>query len=109
MITLSLLAQRAGDNDGRWGHMDGCGGGWMWLWGTLMNLSWVGIIAAAVWAVSRSRDGTRPSRQRANHDERYANGELTTAACTKRIGQLRRAEARRVGIEGGRRVKTRVG
>lgn len=32
MITLSLLAQRAGDNDGRWGHMDGWGGGWMWLW-----------------------------------------------------------------------------
>lgn len=64
MDTLSVLAQRAGDNDGWWGHMDGWGGGWMWLSGTLMMLSWVVAIAAAVWLLSRSRDGTRPSRAR---------------------------------------------
>lgn len=89
MITLSLLAQQAVDNDGRWGHMDGWGGGWMWLWGTLMMLSWVAIIAAAVWAVSRSRDGTRTSRAREILDERYAGGELTSEEYRERLEHLR--------------------
>ncbi len=89
MITLSLLAQRAGDNDGRWGHMDGWGGGWMWLWGTLMMLSWVAIIAAAVWALSRSRDGARTSRAREILDERYASGELTSEEYRERLEHLR--------------------
>ena len=89
MITLSLLAQRAEDNDGRWGHMDGWGGGWMWLWGTLMMFSWVAIIAAAVWALSRSRDGARTSRAREILDERYASGELTTEEYRERLDHLR--------------------
>ena len=89
MNTLSVLAQGVGDNDGRWDHMDGWGGGWMWLWGSLMMLSWVVIIAAAVWLVSRSRDGTRPSRAREILDERYARGELTTDEYRERLEQLR--------------------
>lgn len=89
MNTLSVLARRAGDNDDWWGHMDGWGGGWMWLWGTLMMLSWVAIIAAAVWVVSRSRDGTRPNRAREILDERYARGELTTEEYRERLEQLR--------------------
>lgn len=88
MNTLSVLAQRAGDDDGWWGHMDGWGGGWMWLWGTLMMLSWVAIIAAAVWFVGRSRDGARTSRAREILDERYARGELTTEEYRERIEQL---------------------
>ena len=86
--TVSMLAQRAGDNDG-WGHMDGWGGGWMWLWGTLMMLSWVAIIAAAVWLFSRSRDGSQPSRAREILDERYARGELTSEEYRERLEQLR--------------------
>jgi putative membrane protein len=89
MDTLSVLAQRARDNDDWWGHMDGWGGGWMWLWGTLMMLSWVAIIAAAVWFLSRSRDGTRPSRAREILDERYARGELTTEEYRERLEELR--------------------
>lgn len=61
----------------------------MWLWGSLMMLSWVVIIAAAVWLVSRSRDGTRPSRAREILDERYARGELTTDEYRERLEQLR--------------------
>lgn len=40
------------------GHMGGWGGGRMWLWGTLMVLFWVAIIAGVVWLVSRGRTGT---------------------------------------------------
>ena len=47
MLTFTTLAQVVADTDG-WGHMDGWGGGWMWLWGTLMMFSWVAIIAAAI-------------------------------------------------------------
>ena len=61
----------------------------MWLWGTLMMLSWVAIIAAAVWALSRSRDGTRTSRAREILDERYASGELTTEEYRERLEHLR--------------------
>ncbi len=86
-LTLTL-AQRAGDDDGWWGHMDGWGGGWMWLWGTPMMLSWVAIIAAAVWLVTRSRDGVRPSSARELLDERYARGELTTEQYRERLDHL---------------------
>lgn len=69
MHTLNTLAFVLADTHG-WGHMDGWGGGWMWLWGTLMMLSWVAIIAAAVWLVSRGRDGTStgaPSALNSSH------------------------------------------
>jgi len=89
MTTLTVLAPPAGNGDGWWGHMDGWGGGWMWLWGTLMMLSWVVIIAAAVWAVSRSRDGDRTSRAREILEERYARGELTTEEYRERLEHLR--------------------
>ena len=92
MHTLNTLAFVLADTHG-WGHMDGWGGGWMWLWGTLMMLSWVAIIAAAVWLVSRGRDGTStgamPSRARDILDERYARGELSTEEYRERLDQLR--------------------
>lgn len=73
-----------------YGHMDGWGGGWMWLWGTLMMLSWVAIIAGAVWLVLRSRSGGPASGGRARQilDERYARGELDTEEYRDRLDHL---------------------
>jgi putative membrane protein len=90
MTIFATFAQVTADND-RWGHMDGWGGGWMWLWGTLMMLSWVAIIAAAIWFLSRSRDtaGSRPSRAREILEERYARGELSTEEYRERLDHLR--------------------
>lgn len=77
----------------RFGHMGGWGGGWMWLWGTLMMFSWIAIIVGAFWLVSRSRNGSadevKSSRARDILDERYASGELTTEEYRERLDQLR--------------------
>ncbi len=80
--TNTLLAQSAG----WWDHMSGWGGGWMWLWGTLMMLSWVAIIAGAVWVVLRGRDGR--SRAQDLLEERYARGEIDTEEYRERLEQL---------------------
>ena len=86
-IAATLLAQ---NDDGWWDHMSGTGGGWMWLWGTLMMLTWVAVIAAAVWFVARSLSGGSPSSgAREILDERYARGELTTEEYRERLDQLR--------------------
>lgn len=87
MLVLARLTQQFADRDG-WGHMDGWGGGWMWLWGSLMMLSWVAIIGAAVWFLGRSRNETRPSRAREVLDERYARGELSTDEYRERLEHL---------------------
>jgi putative membrane protein len=75
--TLALLAQQRWDNH----PMHGWDGGWMWLWGTLMMLTWAVIIAAAVWLVIRvnRRDGDRSDTTEARQilDERLARGEIT--------------------------------
>ena len=87
LITLSetILAQA------RWGdHMRGWDGGWMWLWGTLMMLTWVAIIAAAVWLIIRSVRGDGDSRRaREVLDERFARGELTVEEYRERREALR--------------------
>lgn len=91
MSTFATIAQQFADADG-WGHMDGWGGGWMWLWGTLMMFSWVAIIAAAIWLVGRNRDTSAPrssSRAREILEERYASGELTTEEYSERLGHIR--------------------
>lgn len=89
MSIVATVAQQLADNGG-WGHMEGWGGGWMWLWGSLMMLSWVVVIAAAVWFLGRSRDDRpRPSRAREILDERYASGDLTTEEYRERLEQLR--------------------
>ncbi|WP_205712170.1 SHOCT domain-containing protein [Euzebya rosea] len=82
--TNTLLAQAGG----WWDHMSGWGGGWMWLWGTLMMLSWVAIIAGAVWVVLRGRDGDARSRARDLLQERYARGEIDTEEYRERLEQL---------------------
>lgn len=80
-LRLGVLAQSDG-----WGHMDGWGGGWMWVWSSLMMLSWVAIIATAVWLVGRNRgDG----RARDILDERLARGELSPEEHRECVRQLR--------------------
>lgn len=89
MPNLTTLAQVVADTDG-WGHMDGWGGGWMWLWGTLMMFSWVAIIAAAIWFfTNRNTAGTRSPRAREILEERYASGELSTEEYRERLDNLR--------------------
>ena len=85
----SIATLFAQTDDGWSGHMRGWGGGWMWLWGTLMMLTWVAVIAAAVWLVARSLGDGRPSRAREILDERYARGELTTDEYRERLDALR--------------------
>lgn len=46
MTAAATLLARA--DDGWWDRLSGWGGGWMWVWGTLMMLTWVAVIAAAV-------------------------------------------------------------
>lgn len=81
---LGVLAQASG-----WDHMSGWGGGWMWLWGTLMMLSWAAIIAAAVWFVLRADPDRSRSRAREILDERLASGELTPGEYRERRDALR--------------------
>jgi putative membrane protein len=77
---LALLAQQRWD-----GHpMHGWDGGWMWLWGSLMMLTWVAIIAAAVWLVIRANHANRGNGDTNDTtgakrvlDERLARGEIT--------------------------------
>lgn len=82
-----------GQENGWWDHMSGGGSGWMWLWGTLMMLTWVAVIAGAVWLVARGvrrPGGTGGGRGRARDilDERYARGELSTEEYRERLEAL---------------------
>jgi putative membrane protein len=81
---LGVLAQASG-----WDHMRGWGGGWMWLWGTLMMLSWAAIIAAAAWFVLRAGRDRSGSRARDLLDERLASGDLTPQEYRERRDALR--------------------
>ncbi|MEZ5170656.1 MAG: SHOCT domain-containing protein [Acidimicrobiia bacterium] len=86
--TLGLAEMLAGG----WGHMDGWGGGWMWLWGSLMMIFWVAVIGIAVWLVMRGQDRgprERGERPREILAERYARGELTTDEYHERLEALR--------------------
>lgn len=59
-------------------HMRGWDGGWMWLWGSLMMLTWALIVGAVVWFLlgRRTREPQR-SRSLDILDERFARGELS--------------------------------
>ena len=85
MNTLVLIAQEFAND----GHMDGWGGGWMWLWGSLMMLTWVAVIAGAVWLVVRSTGQRRPDRAREILGERYARGDLDIDEYHEKLEQLR--------------------
>ena len=80
-------------DDNRWGHMDGWGGGWMWLWGVAMMVLFavlvVWLIRAVMGAPGAARDAGRPGdRAREILAERYARGELTTEEYRERLDHL---------------------
>ena len=85
---LSLFAQ-----SDRWDHMNGWGGGWMWLWGLAMMILFVVLL---VWLVRSSADPVglgSASRDPADGAreilaERYAKGELSTEEYRERINEL---------------------
>ncbi len=86
----TLLPQRSD-----WGHMNGWGGGGMWLWGVLMMALFVVLI---VWLV-RARTGSAGPEQSKTVEpkeqargilaERLAKGELSTEEYRERLDALR--------------------
>jgi putative membrane protein len=78
--------------DDSWRHGWGPGSGWGWLWGPIVLLLWVALVATVVWFVARSaRPRERSGAERAKDvlAERYARGELTTEEYRERLEQLR--------------------
>ncbi len=89
MIAVFLFAQS--DN---WDHMNGWGGGWMWLWGVAMMTFFVALV---VWLIRVSEGAGGPAgpaprdpaeRPREILAERYAKGELSTQEYRERIAEL---------------------
>ena len=81
-------------NDDRWDHMDGWGGGWMWLWGIAMMALFVVLIVWLVRATTGNGATSSPPKDPADRAreilaERYARGELTTEEYRERVEQLR--------------------
>lgn len=69
-----LYAALATVNDNRWDHMDGWGGGWMWLWGIAIMVSFVVLI---VWLVRTTTAGGPGHPPQVDHTDR-ARGILRT-------------------------------
>jgi putative membrane protein len=76
-----------------WNHMNGWGGGWMWLWGVAMM---AGFVALIVW-LARANSATsvpgvppRDPTDRAKEilAERFAKGELSTDEFRERVSEL---------------------
>ncbi|MFT7394410.1 MAG: putative membrane protein [Candidatus Azotimanducaceae bacterium] len=90
MLTKKFLSQSDG-----WDHMNGWGGGWMWLWGAAMMTLLVILI---VWLSRAAGAGSSPVAGPARGDpndrareilgERFAKGELTTEEYRERTSEL---------------------
>ena len=92
MTASHVLPALAAFGDDRWRHGWGPGSGWGWLWGPIVLLLWVALIATVVWFLARSaRPHERSGLERARDvlAERYARGELTTEEYRERLEQLR--------------------
>ena len=90
MTVSHVLPELLGFGTDGWRH--GWGPGGWWLWGPIVLLLWVGLIATVVWFVARSaRSPERSGVERARDvlAERYARGELTTEEYRERLEQLR--------------------
>jgi putative membrane protein len=78
-----------------WDHMNGWGGGWMWLWGVAMM---AGFVALVVW-IARANSGasgasTPPPRDPTDRAkeilaERFAKGELSSDDYRERVNELK--------------------
>jgi putative membrane protein len=89
-MRLEILAAGATLLD-PWDHGWGGTGG-MWLWGGLMMLFWVALVAAVVWLVAtRSGPSPKPPADSAREilAERYARGEITGEEYRERLDTLR--------------------
>ncbi len=88
---MNAFVSFAADDDG-WGHMGDWGGGWMWLWGTVMMIFFVVVI---VWLLGAGRATTGPDRREPGDRAReilavrYAKGEMSTEEYRERISELR--------------------
>lgn len=86
---MSLVMILGQADDRYWGHMDGWGGGWMWVWGSVMLALMAALI---VWMVRATAGGVskRDVNERAREilGERYARGELTVDEYRERIDEL---------------------
>ncbi len=88
MNTLVLVAQTD-----RWDHMNGWGGGWMWLGGPAMMVLFAVLV---VWLIRASTGSTgaagipRDATDRAREilAERFAKGELSTEEYRERVNEL---------------------
>ena len=91
MMTVATIV--LADADG-FNHMNGWGGGWMWLWGVAMMVLFVML---GVWIV-RAADGPNGSPRNSLHDpgarareilaERYAGGDISTEEYRERVSEL---------------------
>lgn len=88
MIGFASLVPVAADwNDNHMG-----GGGWMWLWGSLMMLFMVAVIGLIVWLVARGPQHHQPSSSehaRGILAERLAHGEIDPDEYNERLRHLR--------------------
>ncbi len=87
-VAMSFFAQSDG-----WGHMDGWGGGWMWLWGMAMMISFVVLLGWLIRSSAGPDSAGAASRDPADRargilTERYAKGELSTEEYRERISEL---------------------
>lgn len=86
MLLTEFFAQ---SND--WDHMNGWGGGWMWLWGVAMMAGFVALIVWLARANSGPSVAPRDPTGRAKEilAERFAKGELSTDEYRERVSELR--------------------
>jgi putative membrane protein len=73
-------------------RMMGRNGGGRWVWGGLMMIVLIAVIALVVWLVVRAshRSGVGSSRSaRDILNERYARGEIDSKEYDERLGNLR--------------------
>lgn len=93
MNTVALLEGILGDlNDGH----HGWGGGWMWLWGTVMMLAFIGLVAFAFRGFTRHERDARHTDRHADPTrtareilaERYARGEIELGEYREKLREL---------------------
>ena len=73
-----------------WDHMNGWGGGWMWLWGVAMMAGFATLIVWLTRAISAPSVPPRDPTDRAKEilAERFAKGELSTDEYRERVSEL---------------------
>ena len=90
VLAYEILSQ----NDG-WGHMNGWGGGWMWLWAIAMMTLFVVLIVWLIRAGGTDSAGVGAPARREPNDQareilgaRLAKGELSPEEYRERVSEL---------------------